>query len=52
VLLSLSRNGRIKLLFIRYDEGQRNVVRGNMTGQLAEKKACSEAIAGANISPR
>jgi hypothetical protein len=39
VLLYLSRNGKIKLLFIRYDEGQRNVVRENIAGQLAEKKA-------------
>ncbi len=38
VLSDLSRNGRIQLIFIRYDEGQRNVVRRNITEQLSEKK--------------
>jgi hypothetical protein len=38
LLLYLSGNGRIKLLFIRYDEGQRNVVPENIAEQLAEKK--------------
>jgi len=37
VLLDLSRNGKIKLLFIRYDEGQRNVVHENISEQLSEK---------------
>jgi hypothetical protein len=38
VLLDLSRGGRIKLLFIRYDEGQRNVVHENIADKLIEKK--------------
>lgn len=38
VLLSLSRGGRVKLIFVRYDEGERNVVRRDLAGQLAEKK--------------
>jgi hypothetical protein len=37
VLTDLSRNGRIKLLFIRYDEGQRNVVPQNIVDKLKEK---------------
>jgi hypothetical protein len=37
VLLSLSRNGRIKLLFIRYDEGRRNVVQESISRQLSAK---------------
>ena len=39
VLLRLSRNGKIKLLFIRYDEGQRNVVPENVAKLLSENKA-------------
>jgi hypothetical protein len=38
VLLTLSHNGKIKLLFIRYDEGQRNVVHESIAEQLSEKK--------------
>jgi|SRR5579863_2997703 len=37
VLLDLSREGRIKLLFIRYDEGQRNVVHEDITKELSQK---------------
>jgi len=37
VLLDLSRNGRIKLVFIRYDEGQRNIVRESISKQLSKK---------------
>ena len=37
VLTDLSRNGRIKLLFIRYDEGQRNVVPQNIVDKIKEK---------------
>lgn len=39
VLLDLSRTGKIKLLFIRYDEGQRNVVHENISEQLSEKNS-------------
>jgi hypothetical protein len=42
VLLDLSRNGRIKLLFVRYDEGQRNVVRESISEQLSEKKPAAK----------
>lgn len=37
-LLDQSRGGRIKLIFIRYDEGQRNVTHGNFAEKLAAKK--------------
>lgn len=37
VLLSLSSNGRIKLLFIRYDENQRNVVHKDLQEQLSKR---------------
>jgi hypothetical protein len=37
VLRQLSRNGRIRLIFVRYDEGQRNVVRENIAEELSEK---------------
>jgi GNAT superfamily N-acetyltransferase len=37
VLLRLSRNARIKLLFINYDEGKRNVTREDIAEQLSEK---------------
>ena len=37
VLRELSRNGRINLIFVRYDEGQRNVVRENIAEELSEK---------------
>jgi hypothetical protein len=35
VLLDLSRDGKIKLIFIRYDENQRNVVRKNIIKELS-----------------
>jgi hypothetical protein len=38
VLRDLSRNGKIRLIFIRYDEGERHVVRRNIAEQLSEKK--------------
>ena len=38
ILLDLSRNGRIKLLFIRYDEGQRNAGVEDIAKELLEKK--------------
>jgi hypothetical protein len=38
VLRDLSRNGRVKLIFVRYDEGERHVVRMDIDEQLAEKK--------------
>jgi hypothetical protein len=37
VLRDLSRGGAIRLIFVRYDEGTRNVVRRNITEELAEK---------------
>jgi len=36
VLLTLSSHGRIKLLFIRYDEGKRNVVPEDIREQVVE----------------
>jgi hypothetical protein len=39
VLLDLSRGGRIKLIFIRYDENQRNVVHKDITKELSGSKA-------------
>jgi len=36
VLLKLSKNGKIKLIFISYDEGQRNVVPENIAEQLSK----------------
>lgn len=39
VLLSLSQNEAIRLIFVRYDEGARNVVREDIVKELAEKKA-------------
>ena len=38
VLRDLSRAGRIKLIFVRYDEGERNVVPENIADELSEKK--------------
>jgi len=35
VLRDISRNGKIRLLFVRYDEGERNVVRENLQKKLA-----------------
>lgn len=37
VLVNLSRNGHVRLIFVRYDEGERNVVREDLTKHLAEK---------------
>jgi hypothetical protein len=42
VLLDLSHGGRIKLLFIRYDEGQRSVVPENIADKLTEKNGAPE----------
>jgi hypothetical protein len=39
VLLDLSRDGRIKLIFIRYDENQRNVVHRDIAKELSGSKA-------------
>jgi len=38
VLLDLGRNGKIRLLFIGYDEGQRNVTRENLAEHLSDGK--------------
>ncbi len=38
VLRNLSSDGRIKLVFIRYDEKKRNVVPKNLADVLVEKK--------------
>ena len=38
VLRDLSRNGRVRLIFVRYDEGERHVVPRDIAEQLAEKK--------------
>jgi hypothetical protein len=35
VLRDLSRNGRIRLIFVRYDEGERHAVRENLQEKLA-----------------
>ena len=35
VLRDLGRNRRIRLIFVRYDEGQRNVVRENIAEKLS-----------------
>jgi hypothetical protein len=37
VLLNLSRDGKINLILIRYDEGHRNVARQNIIEQLSKK---------------
>jgi hypothetical protein len=42
VLSNLSRNGRIRLIFVRYDEGERHAVRMDLAKQLAEKKPASK----------
>lgn len=42
LLTDLSRNGRIKLLFIRYDEGQRNVVPQSIVEKLKDKNPGAE----------
>jgi len=36
VLLTFSRNGRVRLIFVRYDEGHRGEIRGDLTKQLSE----------------
>jgi hypothetical protein len=41
VLVNLSRNGRVRLIFVRYDEGERHVVREDLAKQLAEKAPAS-----------
>lgn len=41
VLLKLSRNGSIRQIFIRYDEGKRNVVKEDVVRELLNKKAPS-----------
>jgi len=38
VLLGLSRNGRVRLIFVRYDEGERHAVRRDIVKQLTEKE--------------
>jgi len=38
ILKDLSRNGRIRLIFVRYDEGERNVVREDLAEKLAPKQ--------------
>ena len=35
ILRDLSRNGRIRLIFVRYDEGERHAVRENLQEKLA-----------------
>jgi hypothetical protein len=39
VLLGLSQKGTVRLEFIRYDEGKRNVVREDIAKELSEKKS-------------
>jgi len=39
VLLDRSHDGRIKLIFVRYDENQRNVVPEDISKELSEKPA-------------
>jgi hypothetical protein len=39
VLFHLSRNGRIKLLFIRYDEGERGAMTMDIVNALSDKKS-------------
>ena len=38
VLRDLSRGGRIKLIFVRYDEGERHAVPENLAERLSEKQ--------------
>jgi hypothetical protein len=38
VLLNLSRGGAIRLIFIRYDEGKRNVGAEDIVRELSEKR--------------
>jgi|ERR1051326_2662022 hypothetical protein len=42
VLRDLSENGRINLLFVRYDENKRNVVKKSLTEQLLKKAPTKE----------
>ena len=37
VLATISRTGRVRLIFVRYDEGERHVVPVNLAKQLAER---------------
>ena len=41
VLLDVSRGGRIKLIFVRYDENRRNVVPENISKELSKRPASS-----------
>lgn len=43
VLRDLSRGGRIKLIFVRYDEGQRHVVPKNLAERISEKQDAPES---------
>jgi hypothetical protein len=38
-LLDLSRNGRIKSMFVRYDENRRNIVPEDISKELSRKPA-------------
>jgi hypothetical protein len=42
VLANLSHNGRVRLIFVRYDEKERHVVRMDLAKQLAENKSISK----------
>jgi hypothetical protein len=42
VLSILSRNGRVRLIFVRYDEKERHVVRMDLAKQLSENKPVSK----------
>ncbi len=42
ILLNLGAEGKIKLLFIRYDEGKRNVVQEDIREQVSEKALPSQ----------
>jgi hypothetical protein len=42
VLVNLSSNGRVRLIFVRYDEGERHVVHMDLAKQLAEKEPASK----------
>jgi hypothetical protein len=38
VLCDLSKGGRVKLIFVRYDEGERHAVPKNLAERLSEKQ--------------
>jgi hypothetical protein len=42
VLADLSRNGRVRLIFVRYDEGERHVVREDLAKRIADKAPVSK----------